>query len=264
MTKNFKIVAIAIIALGALLFLREKKLVGAQKERSKKYAAERAQAQKKATDKFAAYESKIAQNEAFINNCLAKVKDIKLQIVQEETDILIASIEAIGNQKKDSAERATADDKSVLSKLNTQNTIIIYFNKLETPQLNLKSEIRQLLSDNYYSSKINTCTDIQTSDKDKAIARAAGVQYIVAAQPEKMKRGKIKQSKEFESGYLILKYEVYDITTGKQIKNSSMLATNSESLYSMRSADIDVMLYQDLMRQGNKAVAKTVYGNTNL
>lgn len=262
MTKNFKIAAVVIIAVGALLFMREKKLIGARQEISKKYTEERALAQKKATDKFTASENAISQNETAINSCLAKVKEVKLQMVQEEADIIVASIKAISDSKKDSSERAAGGDKSVLSKLNKQNTFIIYYNKLEAPQLDLVKSIKELLSDNSYMSKIGTYTDLETSDKEKTLERAATVKYIVVAQPEKMKRGVMKQTKEFESGYLITAYEVYDITTGKQIKSSSALATNSESLYSMNSSDISVTLYQDLMRQGNKAIAKAVYGST--
>lgn len=216
MTKNFKIAAIIIVAAGGLLFLRERKLIGASKEMSKKYNEERVLAQKMATDKFAAAESKIQQNQTAINTCLAKVKEVKLQIVQEESDIIVASVEAISNQKKDSAERAAGGEKAVLNKMNKQNTVIIYFNKLETPQLNLTESIKQLLSDNAYSSKIATYTDIEMRDKDKAVERAAAVQYIVVAQPEKMKRGKIVQSKEFESGYMVQQYEVYEIATSKK------------------------------------------------
>lgn len=263
MTKNFKIAAIVILAIGGLLFFRERKMIGAEREMSKKYNEERVLAQKKAANEFAAAESKITQNETAINSCLAKVKEVKLQMVKEEADIISASLEAVISQKKDSAERANGGDKSALGKLNKENTIIIYFNKLETPQLNLKNEVAQLLSENSYLSKINSFTNLETTDKNKVIERASNVQYIAVAQPEKMKRGQMKQSKEFESGYLVLQYEIYDITTGKQIKKSSVLATNSESLYSMRSSDINVMLYQDLMRQGNTAVAKAVYGVSN-
>lgn len=264
MNKNFKIIAIVIIAFGGLLFMRERKLISAEKEMSKKYADERTQAQQKAAGKFAASESKITQNEAGINQCLAKVKPVKMQIVQEETDILIASIKALSDGKKDSAERVAGGDKAVLNKLNRQNTIIIYFNKLENQQLALAQNLKEILDGNsVYSSKIGTYTDLDAANRELALSRAAAVQYIVVVQPEKLKRGKIIKSEEFEPGYMIMDYEVYDISAGNKIKTSTLLATNSESLYTMNSTDTDVMLYNDLLRQGNRAVIKTIFGITN-
>lgn len=264
MNKNFKIVALVIIAFGALLFVRERKLQRAEKEMSRQYADKKALEKKSAENKFAANEQKILKNETAINSCLEKVKAVQLKMVQDENDIIVESITAISNGKKDSAEKVSGGEKDILNKLNRQNTIVVYYNKLQNQQLNLVQEIKQLLSDNsVYSSKLNTYTDIETTQKDIALSRAAAVEYIVVAQPQKIKKGKITGEKQFDAGYMVLQYDVFNINNSTKIKSSTVLATNSESLYGLNSSDMDLMVYQDLLRQGNKAITKTVFGTTN-
>lgn len=263
MNKNFKITAIAIIAFGALLFMKERKEVNAQKEMSKKYDDERAAAQKKSADKFAAVADNIQTNETGINKCLAKVKPVELT-AQDEAGILLASIKAIGDGKKDSAERVNGGDKAVLNKLNKQNTLIIYFNKLDDKKLHLADNIKQLIEDNNsYSNKLSLSTDLDLQKKEEALSRAAGVQYIMVAQPEKIKRGKIVRSEQFDPGYMVIDYEIYNIATSEKVKTGTILATNSESLYTVSSTDPDIMIYNDLIRQGNLAVVERVFGITN-
>lgn len=264
MTKNFKIVALVIIAFGALLFVRERKLQSAGIEMSKKYADKQANEKKNAESQFAANEQKIIKNESAINSCLQKVKPVQLKIVQDESDIIIESITALSDGKKDSAEKVSGGEKAILNKLNRQNTIVVYYDKLQNQQLNLVQEIKQLVAGNaVYSNKLNTYTDIEYSKKDIALSRAAGAEYIVVAQPQKIKKGKIKGQEEFETGYMIMQYDVFNINSGNKIKSSTVLATNSQSLYGLNSSDVDMMMDTDLQRQGKRAITKAVFGNTN-
>ena len=264
MNKNFKIIAIIIIAFGGLLFARERNLIGQEKKMSKAYADERDKDQKNITDVFVANSAVLLKKDQDISSCLSKVKPVALTMVKEEADILIAAVEAMNQAAKDSAERSSGSEKTVLAKLNRQNTFLVYFDKLENKQFSLNDEIRKLVYEsNSYTSKAGTYTDLEVQEREKSLQRAVKAEYIVVVQPEKIKHGEITKANEFNAGYLIVKYDVFNIATKEKLKSSSVFASNSESLQALNSADINLMLHNDLLRQGKRAVIKIIYG-TNI
>jgi hypothetical protein len=266
MNKTFKVVAAVIIAFGVLLYVRERKLVNHQKDMSQVYLEEKDHAQKSLEDIFVKNSSTLSKKDSGISSCLGKVKSVTLETIKEEADMIIASLKAMGNAAKDSSERMTAGDKYVLAKLNKQNTLFVYFDKLENHQFSLQDELRKLVYEHSsYSSKIGTYTNLQVPDRENSLNKAINLKYIVVVQPEKIKHGELIKANEFNPGYLILDYEVYNIETKEKMRASSLLATNSESLsiHTMRNSDLDFFLYNDLLRQGKKAMDKTIFGTNN-
>lgn len=265
MTKEFKIVAVVIIIMGGLFFVRERKLFNDEKESYLKYEAEKTAIQKTADDAFSSYESIFPQKEQNINKCLSQIKKIKWHLFKDDQDLFMSLLVAMKNKRADSIERADTSNHSILGKLNQQNAIIIYFDELDKPELDIVNEINLLRGESSSSyCKLNKVTDLDISKKAELYARIAGIKYIVVQQLAKVKYAKLLNSKEFDPGYLILNYEVFNIENCKMIKSGSTYATNSESLYTMSSAGSDQSLQYDLESQGKKEITKIIYGITNL
>lgn len=266
MNKNFKVVAAVIIAFGVLLYVRERKLISHQNDMSQAYLDEKDHAQKSLQDLFVKNSGTLSKKDSGISSCLSKVKPVSLETIKEESGIIIASLKAVGNAAKDSSERSDDGAQYVLAKLNKQNTLFVYFDKLQKHQFSLKDELQKLVYDySNYSSKIGSYTDLQVPERENTLNKAINLKYMVVVQPEKIKHGELIKGNQFNPGYLILDYEVYNIETKEKLRASSLLATNSESLsiHTTRSSDLDFFLYNDLVRQGNKAMNKTIFGTNN-
>lgn len=258
MTKEFKSVSIAIIILGGLLFLKERKAISQEKEQTKNYMATKAIAKKSLDDAFTSNQKNITRNDQNINKCLALVKPVPLQTVNEdEVKFFAGALATIHNMRTDSIEKA--DTASVLHHMNKENTMIIYYDKMENPFLPLTDEIKVMLGESDYMFKLSGYTDFTISEKETTIKRAANLEYIVIAQPEKIKNAEIVESKSFSPGYLLTAYDVYHLASGKKVKSSSLLSSNSESLYTFRNSSAKELLRSDLMAQSRNAVEKTIY-----
>jgi hypothetical protein len=259
MTKEFKTAAIVITIVGALLFFKERKTIRFQQEQNKQYMASQAPAKKKVDDIFQANEKNLTRNDQAINKCLTLVKTISLKEVQEDDDkFFAAALPSLLAMQTDSLEKI--DTAAVLHRLKKENTMIIYYEKMENPFLPLVNELKTLLGDNSYNCKLGSYSDFNTSEKETTVTRAANLEYIVVAQPEKIKNPTIEGSKSFNPGYLVTQYEVYHLPTGKKVKSSSLISSNSESLYTFRDNDARSMLRNDLLGQARSALQKTIYG----
>lgn len=249
--KDFKLVALAIFGIMLLYSVMEYNKSARFEQSIQESINSEIKREKRSQQLFESSKVMLTEKSKQLNLLLNQVNQEEMKTAASMDEILSDVISVIVSEQNDSILKL--DETSVLGKLNEKNTMVFVIDEMKDA-IDLKRNAYQLLhsqSGNEHNDQILGFEPY--SDESKTIdliKLCKEMKYVVFVQTTHYVVPQMRGSESFEPGLYILKYELFDVSLAKKLREGKISVENSSQVQSIGN-DMLTFLKSDL--ENNRA-----------
>jgi hypothetical protein len=263
MQKNFLLsAAVVIVITGLIGFGQHSKEVASQR-RYDRYQHEEQQKEEIKQSWWKENSAEVEVINSSINECLAKYKPVETEIKTNTEDVFTEYFMYQLEYMRDSTERASMTDEEKAELQNELNTLILDWGGA--------SQGEELFNFTKYMEKYHGVHQGNTYTRPKfqySLLHSKGIKekeplkdikYLVLLNNTSEIKPKMSSfSETFEAGAIVTKYKIYNLKTTKEIKEGTIVSTNSEEMR-VPTSMAQFYLRNDLAKNRTTELFKTLF-----